>query len=133
MCRSKPRASAGGSSPSIKEEIFSIQTQLIYAIPSLFSDHLLREPALALNSAHAEPMARLAFAKLIQRKVPRHSIKPEARFLRGHRTPGCAMQLQKTLLRQILSERSPAAQQALQEPAKAWIEILKEHGELFVF
>jgi hypothetical protein len=43
------------------------------------------------------------------------------------------MKLQETLLRKVLSERGSSAKQALEEPAKAWIEVLKELGELFVF
>jgi hypothetical protein len=80
-----------------------------------------------------KPVTRLALAKLVQGKVSSHPVKPEPGFLGRDRTPGRAVQLQKTLLRQVLGKRSPPAQQALEEPAKAWIEILKEHGELFVF
>jgi hypothetical protein len=43
------------------------------------------------------------------------------------------MELQETLLRQVLRERGTSTQQAFKEPAEARIKLLKQHGELFVF
>src|SRR5687767_11695194 len=75
----------------------------------------------------------LTLAKFIDGKVASDPIKPESRFTGWQCAPRFAVKLQKTFLRQVLSERYATAKQAFKKPAEAGVEILKQRGELLVF